>query len=396
MKITFRHLAVVLALTSAPVWLDAREPAPAPAPTAGSADESEDPRIFRTILRRPGEGGVHTWRIPGLAATPAGTLIAVFDIRHTSAGDLPGAIDVGAMRSTDDGTTWGPLQSIIDYDATVPGSLGNGVGDPAILVDRQTGTILVAALWSQGARAWAGSGPGLTPEETGQLVITRSSDEGVTWSKPVSITAQVKKPEWRLCFQGPGHGIQTRDGTLVFPAQYKDETNTPHSCFIASTDHGLTWHISPAAAPDGPPTSESSIAECTDGTLLLSMRDESRSGQRLWARWKWSGTFPSGQWSPSWRGVTDPTCMGSLLQAPEGGPLLFSNPNHPKQRINLTIRTSTDHGHTWSDGRLLHPGPAMYSCLTAMRHGNIGILYEGSEPGGLVFARLPLDWVTHR
>jgi hypothetical protein len=38
----------------------------------------------------------------------------------------------------------------------------------------------------------------------------------------------------------------------------------------------------------------------------------------------------------------------------------------------------------------------MYSCLTAMRHGNIGILYEGSEPGGLVFARLPLDWVTHR
>ena len=83
MKITFRHLAVVLALTSAPGWLDAREPGRNP--TAGSAGESEDPRIFRTTIRRPGEGGVHTWRIPGLAATPAGTLIAVFDIRHTSA-----------------------------------------------------------------------------------------------------------------------------------------------------------------------------------------------------------------------------------------------------------------------------------------------------------------------
>ncbi|MEO6755552.1 MAG: membrane dipeptidase, partial [Chthoniobacteraceae bacterium] len=141
----------------------------------------DDPRIFRTTIRKQGDGGVHTYRIPGLATTPKGTLIAVFDIRHKNSGDLPGDIDVGMMRSTDDGATWSAMQAIMDYDAIVPGSHGNGVGDPAVLVDAKTGAIFVAALWSKGARAWNGSGPGMTPDETAQFVIVKSTDDGVTW-----------------------------------------------------------------------------------------------------------------------------------------------------------------------------------------------------------------------
>ena len=62
-----------------------------------------------------------------------------------------------------------------------------------------------------------------------------------TWSKPVSITPQIKRPEWRLCFDGPGNGIQTRNGTLVMPAQFKDAGGKPYSCFIFSRDGGKTW-----------------------------------------------------------------------------------------------------------------------------------------------------------
>lgn len=204
-----------------------------------------DPRVFRKTLRKQGDDGVHTYRIPGLATSPKGTLIAVFDLRHKNGADLPGDIDVGAMRSTDDGATWSPVSRIIDFDAAIPGSRGNGVGDPAILVDQRTGVIYVAALWSKGARAWNGSGPGLTPEETGQLVLVKSSDDGVTWSTPINITSQVKDPAWRLCFNGPGNGIQLRTGELVFPAQFKGADNVPHSCFIASRDGGSTWKISP-------------------------------------------------------------------------------------------------------------------------------------------------------
>lgn len=351
-----------------------------------------DPSVFRKTLRKQGDDGVHTYRIPGLATSPKGTLIAVFDLRHKNGADLPGDIDVGAMRSTDDGETWSPVSRIIDFDAAIPDSRGNGVGDPAILVDQRTGVIYVAALWSKGARAWNGSGPGLAPEETGQLVLVKSSDDGVTWSTPINITSQVKDPAWRLCFNGPGNGIQLRTGELVFPAQFKGADNVPHSCFIASRDGGSTWKISPAALPDSPPTSESAIVELVDGSLLLSMRNEARAGIRAWARWDWQGDLMQGKWSETWLNVPDPTCMASLIRHPHGE-LIFSNPNHAQRRVALTIRSSTDSGRTWSAGRLLDPNGSMYSSLTVLRDGRIGVLYESSEAAGLVFARFPLNWV---
>lgn len=373
---------------------------------------ADDPDVFRTVVRENGADGVHTYRIPGLATSPKGTLVAVFDVRNRSSADLPGDIDVGMVRSVDDGVTWEPMRRIIDFDSIVEGSQGNGVGDPAILVDQRTGRIIVAALWSMGPRAWNGSGPGLSPEVTGQLVLVTSDDDGLTWSKPRSITVQVKQPAWSLCFNGPGNGIQLRDGTLIFPAQFKQDqpsketgktVSTPHSCFIASVDGGETWKISPAAIPDGIPTSECSIAELSNGSLLLSMRDESRSGLRAWARWDWEDSILNGTWSQPWMTVTDPTCMASLIRHPNNV-LLFSNPNDFKRRISLTVRQSDDHilpgnsgstaGKKWSDGRVIDPDGAMYSSMTVLRDGRIGMLYESSEEDGLVFVRFPLDWVS--
>ena len=324
------------------------------------------------FLRKSGDDGVNTYRIPGLATSTNGTLLAVFDLRHNNGGDLPGKIDVGLTRSTDDGETWSATQQVLHFE-------GSGVGDPTILVDRETGRIFVAALWSKGNRAWNGSGPGMTPEETGQFVITRSDDDGVTWSPPVSITAQVKRPEWRLCFNGPGSGIQLRDGTLVLPAQFREAKGTPHSCFISSRDHGKSWQMSPLCVG---PTSESQVAELSDGGVLITMRDESRSGQRLWAK------FDGKNWSEPWRALPDPTCQASLLRHPNGT-LLFSNPANAKARRTLTVRTSQDDGKSWSAGRVVDPRAAMYSCMTVMRDGRIAMLYEGT--GGLILARFAVE-----
>jgi sialidase-1 len=364
------------------------------------ACQAQEEGVLRTVVRRQGEDGVHTYRIPGLATTKKGTLIAVFDVRHKGAGDLPGDIDIGAMRSQDQGKTWQKMQLAIDFDANEKGTRGNGVGDPAILVDRKTGRILVAGLWSKGNRAWNGSGPGLTPEETGQIVLTHSDDDGKTWSKPINITQKIqgRSKEWRLCFQGPGSGIQLADGTLAFAAQFRDAAGVPHACIMSSGDGGESWSLSPPAIATKPPTSEAQIAQLTEGSILITMRDESRSGKRAWATFESAGDLRKGKWSEPWFAVPDPTCMASLIRHPKGL-LILSNPGSAKERKALTIRTSSDGGKSWTAGKTLDPRPCAYSCLTVLDDGAIGVLYECGDKSAyetLTFARFPLEWISPR
>jgi sialidase-1 len=268
------------------------------------------------------------------------------------------------------------------------------VGDAAILVDRRTGVIFLAALWSFGDNGWHRSGQGLTPEETGQLVIAKSHDDGLTWSEPVSITSQIKQPQWRLCFQGPGAGIQLQDGTLVFAAQFRDASGKASSCFIFSQDGGQQWQISPAAIPGDPPTSEAQLVQLPDRSLLMTMRNESRAPQRLWARWQWNQTLLEGCWSPHWLDVRDPVCMASIIAHPSG--LLLLSHNDSAQREKMTVRTSRDQGQSWSQGQLLDARPTAYSCMTVLPSQEVGILYEVGDSDSvetLTYARFSLDWL---
>jgi len=351
-------------------------------------------------VRNQGDDGVHTFRIPGLATTTKGTLIGVYDVRRRTGGDLPGDIDVGMSRSTDGGHSWQPMKIIMDMGDD-PAWRYDGAGDPAVLVDKTTGVIWVAATWSHGDRSWRGSGPGLKPEETGQLLLVHSDDDGLTWSKPINITAEVKKPEWCFLLQGPGKGITMRDGTLVFAAQYQDppaQNRLPHSTIIYSKDHGKTWQCGAGAFDD---TTEAQVVETEPGVLMLNCR-YNRAAVRVVMTTRDMGK--TWQKHPtSMRSLIEPgSCMASLINvAAETGDkaagwLLFSNPDSTRGRRRTMIKASADLGQTWpAQQRLLldEGNSAGYSCMSMIDAKTVGILYEGSQ-SQMTFQRIPLREIT--
>lgn len=350
-------------------------------------------------VRLPQDDGCAAFRIPGLVCTPRGTLIAVYDARWNSAVDLQADIDVCISRSIDQGRHWLPMQKAIDMKnwGGKP-EKENGVGDPAILVDPQTGRIWIAALWlhgKPGQRAWWSSEAGLSPEKTGQLLLTYSDDDGASWSEPVSITPQIKKPEWTLCFNGPGRGITTRNGTLVFAGQFKDKDQIPYSTIIYSQDKGKTWHIGNGAKSN---TTEAQVAELQDGSLMLNMRDN-RGGSRSIAITKNSGSSWEEHPSSS-SALPEPVCQASLLRIslPDGKPALaFFNPDSQKERECLTLKLSFDDGETWPEKYhtlFYEPDGYGYSCLTQIDSTTLGVLYEGA--GELYFQQIDLQEILRK
>ncbi len=364
--------------------------------------------VFRPaiLMRVAGQDQVNTYRIPGLVTTNAGTLISVYDIRYHSSGDLQGDIDVGMSRSTDTGQTWLPMKKIMDMGewGGRPNS-ENGIGDPCVLVDKTTGTIWVAALWGHGKpgkSVWGSSGPGLTPDETGQFMLVKSDDDGLTWSDPINITSQIKRPEWFLFFQDPGNGITMHDGTLVFPAQYKDANQIPWSTLIYSKDHGKTWKAGTGAKSN---TTESQIVEFADGTLMLNMRDDrnrtdkgATNGRAVAVTNDLGKTWITHSSSNS--ALPEPNCMASIISAivkingVSQQVLFFSNPNNKTDRANMTIKASLDGGATWPASlqvELNSQSGYGYSCLTMVDENTIGIVYEGVKE--LYFQKIPLPGV---
>ncbi len=354
-----------------------------------SRDTPQAAQRIGVALRQAGQDGVHTFRIPGLVTTKRGTLIAVYDNRYRNSGDLPGDIDVGMSRSADGGRTWEPMRVIMDMGDD-PKWNHDGVGDPCILVDEQTGAIWVAATWSHGNRSWRGSGPGLTPEETGQLLLARSDDDGLTWSPPINITRQVKDPPWRFVLQGPGAGITTRDGTLVFPAQYRSAPDGPHqgkpfSTMIHSKDRGQTWAIGTGVEVD---TNEAQLVQLGDGSIMINCRDL-RGGSRRVAITRDLGETWT-EHPSSRKALPEPVCQASILRVEHGkhGPLLFfANPPQARGRHHMTIKVSADEGMTWPERwhTLVDERATAYSCLTRVDEDHIGLVYEA--PRELYYVR---------
>lgn len=337
-------------------------------------------------VRHAGDDGSAAFRIPGLVTTNKGTLLGVYDVRYNSSVDLQEHIDIGLSRSTDSGKTWEKMRLPLafgEYEG-LPAAQ-NGVGDPSILVDTKTNTVWIVAAWTHGMgnqRAWWSSHPGMDLNHTAQLVMAKSTDDGKTWSAPINVTEQVKLPEWYFLLQGPGRGITTSDGTLVFPIQFIDKTRIPNAGIMYSKDRGETWKIHNYARTN---TTEAQVAEVDPGVLMLNMRDNRGGSRAVYTTTDFGQTWKEHESSRT--ALIEPVCMASLISVKAKDNvlgkdlLIFSNPNSTSARKDMTIKISMDGGKTWSaDHQLLLDEDYNwgYSCLTMIDKETIGILYESS------------------
>lgn len=370
-----------------------------------------EPFRVGVALRKPGDDGVFSSRIPGLVTTNNGTLIAMYDARNETDDDLQGDIDIAINRSEDGGRTWQPIQRVLNQ-----GNYGglpkkyNGVSDGGILVDETTGDIYVAGLWMHGVldpktgewvkelsdsstvwnhqwRSGSKSGYGLT--ETCQFLISKSSDDGKTWSEPRNLTRDIKKKEWWLLAPAPGRGITMEDGTLVMPVEGRDKTGLQFSTIMWSKDRGDNWTVGEPAFTN---VNECQVVELGDHSLMLNMRKRDNRGKTEGNGRAICVTNDLGKtWTEhptSQSALIEPACQGGFYRhdymrdGERKHLLIFTNPSDNRRRINHTLKVSFDDGETWPEEYWMlldSEFGAGYSCITSIDDETIGVFYEGSQ-----------------
>jgi sialidase-1 len=351
-------------------------------PASGTAPQMTDVYVS-------GDGGYHTYRIPSVIATPAGTLIAFAEGRRAGSGDA-GDIDLVARRSTDGGRSWSAMQVIGDNGP-------NTFGNPCAVVDRRTGAVWLLTTQNLGTDRESDIVGGTS--RGGRTVwAMKSEDDGQTWSKPIEITASVKRADWRWYATGPGVGIQTQSGRLVVPANHSDAAGVHRSHLFFSDDGGQSWKLGAASDPG---TNESQVVELADGRLLLNMRNHPPKPEnfRMVAVSRDMGeTLSKALPDPA---LVEPPAQASLLRLTTAkthgrNRLLFANAAAAR-RERMTVRLSYDEGVTWPSSRGVHAGPAAYSSLVVMPDLSIGLLFERGDRSAyerITFARFTLDWLS--
>jgi sialidase-1 len=368
-----------------------------PAMGVSAADD-----IVKTDLFKIGDHGYNLYHIPGIAVTAKGTILAWCEARVNVGHDWDD-IDILLRRSTDDGVTWSEAKKIVQVDgpikknpfalrlkATDPNTVT--YNNPVMIADRDGTVHMVFCL------------------EYMRAFYQRSDDDGITWSKPIEITnifeSFRKDYDWKVLATGPNHGIQLKNGRLLVPVWLSTGTGgNAHrpsvTATIFSDDAGKTWHASEIAVPCTDKfvnPNETVAIQLDDGRVMLNVRNESKARRRIVV------TSPDGatDWSdPVFQeDIVDPVCMAGLTRYTHDGKnlLLFSNPDTPRGRRNVSVRISEDEGETWRIARSIEQGYSAYSDINVTPTGTILCFYGRSEKANfagdrLTIARFSIDWL---
>lgn len=380
-----------------------------------------------------GTGGSQKFRIPAMVTLSNGAIVAATDARWNNAGD-GGGLDTIVSYSTNQGTNWNyTFANYLGDNGNTYNKNSTSFIDPALATDGQTVYMLVdlfpagyalnsaantpekgqigftddgnlklsddnrgsynyylkdGKIYDTNNKAVSGytvddkfniTGNGISTNlfcsdspyqvyPTNYLYLTSSTDGGANWSAPTLIN--VKYANEQTCLVGPGKGIVTSSGRIIYPV-YEYTNGTQRTSVIYSDDQGKTWQRS-ANMDSG--TSEATITEA-DGKLYMFTRGA-------------SGYYVSTDNGATWGDKQDVTDISYTISC-QMNVITYSKKIDGKTAILLSAGTSDrnngkifvgliqDNGSiTWKYEYAVNTGTYQYSCLSELKDGTVALLYE--------------------
>ena len=374
--------------------------------------------------------GIPNYRIPAIATTKKGTVIAVADYRYGGSDIGYGSVELRRRTSTDNGKTWGALKEFTNgsYATSPTPKYDAAYGDPCIVADRTSDRQMIMSC----------SGNTGFPNGTRQVHqgITRfySTDEGKTWSDPVNLESMFYSMFDEDCTRGPiksmfiGSGkicqsriIKTGDYYRLYCAGLvKDKNGTNCNYVFYSDDFGENWYLlgdkNTPPIPSG--ADEPKAEELPDGSVICSSRTSGR----------WFNIFTytnsakaEGSWATvaksdkSNNGVYGASCNGEIMIVPatrnsDGKDVYLALHSIPAadSRINVSIyykgladfsawATPATFAANWEGKHQASKMGSAYSTMIMMPNDHVGFLYEESTHGAdytIVFKDYSIEQIT--
>lgn len=346
------------------------------------------------------------YRIPAVATLNNGTVLAIADHRPCGADIGNGEVDLYAKVGTiaaNGSYSWNP--SAIDPSVSgglkiADGNSSNGYGDAAVVVDRESGKVLVICV---SGKVVFSQGSSLKHNKMARIV---GSADGLSWETPQDVTTAFFDnllPSAYTMFMASGRMIQSQHvkvgnyyriyGVLLVREKSGWFSKSNNNYVVYSDDFGASWKVLGGSycLKGG---DEAKVEELPNGDLVMSSRT---SGGRYFNVFKFTDlNSASGSWGSATKysfGGSNST-NGELMlykglvdaNGTEYNVMLQSLPTG-SSRSNVAVfykafatsKTSwavSDFTSGWTKGIEVDDGLSAYSTMTILPNGQVGFLYE--------------------
>ncbi len=366
------------------------------------------------------------YRIPALAQTIDGTLLAVSDHRPCWADIGFGEVDI-KIRTSKDYINWTEERFIADGNGDERNVFECGFGDAAIVADRESDEVLIMCV--AGRQAF----PSATKDKHNFMARIRSNDGGKTWNAAEDVTSMFMNvegnykpilPEVYSMFFASGKIVQSKvfkakgskyyrlyASLLVNSAEWHD------NYVVYSDDFGETWKLLGGLCIDN--GDEAKVEELSDGSIVVSSRKQYGRYFNIFsftniakAKGKWAKQVVSNEIKGG-ISVGANACNGELLKVrcinantgKECDILLQSLPTGDN-RTNVTIffkelqddvkYTPISLAENWTKGLEVSDRLSAYSTMIMQADGKVGFLYEeGPNDYCIVYVPLSIEEITN-